>query len=88
MFYVPHYQVFSLTKYTCWTSSEMIAALKFLVDDIYVRFDNMVCQQIFGIPRGMNFAPFIADFIFLCCYESVYDRNSERHFKTGFRGQV
>ena len=31
------------------------------MENIYVQFDGMVCQQIVGIPMGTNCAPIIAD---------------------------
>ena len=36
--------------------------------NIYVQFEDRVCQQIVGIPMGTNCAPLIAD-LFLYCYE-------------------
>ena len=41
-----------------------------------MQFDDMVYQQIVGIPIGTNCAPLIAD-IFLYCYER--DFMSELH---------
>ena len=38
------------------------------MENIYVQFDDMVYQQIVGIPMGTNYAPLIAD-LFYCCYE-------------------
>ena len=34
----------------------------FLMENIYVQFDDMVYQQIVGIPMGTNCALLIADF--------------------------
>lgn len=55
-------------KYTNWTCNEMIKAVNFLLDNIYVRFGDKVYRQIIGIPMGTNCAPLIAD-LFLYCYE-------------------
>ena len=38
------------------------------MENIYVQFEGIVYQQIVGILRGTNCAPFIAD-LFLFCYE-------------------
>ena len=38
------------------------------MDNIYIRFGNMLYRQIFGIPMGTNRAPLVAD-LFLFCYE-------------------
>ena len=54
--------------YTMWTCSEVCAALSFLLDNIYICFDNMVYRQVVGIPMGTNCAPLVAD-LFLFCYE-------------------
>ena len=54
-----------------WTSFDMISALEFLLDNIYVRFGTSVYRQIIGIPMGTNCAPLIAD-LFLYCYESQF----------------
>ena len=62
---------FSHKKYDnhcSWTCDDMIKALEFLLDNIFVRFGNTVYQQVIGIPMGTNCAPLIAD-LFLFCYE-------------------
>jgi len=58
-------------KYTNWTSFDIISAIEFLLDNIYVRFGDTIYRQIVGIPMGTNCAPLIAD-LFLYCYESQY----------------
>ena len=58
-------------KYTVWTCEDMIKAIDFLLDNIYVRFGDKVYRQIVGIPMGTNCAPLIAD-LFLYCYESQF----------------
>ena len=58
-------------KYTNWTYEDLTNALKFLLDNIYVRFGNIVYKQVIGIPMGTNCAPLIAD-LFLYWYESQF----------------
>ena len=57
-----------------WTSFDMITALEFLLDNIFIRFGNTVYRQVIGIPMGTNCAPLIAD-LFLYCYESQFMTN-------------
>ena len=38
------------------------------MENIYVQFEDMVYQQIVGIPTGTNYAPLIAD-LFISFYE-------------------
>ena len=45
-----------------------IWVLRFHCSWVYVQFDDMVYQQIVGIPMGTNSAPIIVD-LFLYCYE-------------------
>ena len=58
-------QVFFSNKkydsYKCWSCAELYEAFTFLMENIYVQFDDMVYQQIVGIPMGTNCAPLIAD---------------------------
>ena len=58
-------------RYTYWKCEDMIEALNFLLDNIYVRFGDKVYRQVVGIPMGTNCAPLIAD-LFLYCYESQF----------------
>ena len=63
--------IFSKQKYDsykCWTCAELCEAFTFLIDNIYVQFEDVVYQQIVGIPMGTKCAPLIAD-LFLFCYE-------------------
>ena len=55
-------------SYKFWSCAELCEAFTFLMENIYVKFDGMVYQQIVGIPMGTNCAPLIAD-LFLYCYE-------------------
>jgi hypothetical protein len=43
----------------------------FLVDNIYVVFEDQVFQQFVGIPMGTNCAPLLAD-LFLYSYEAEF----------------
>ena len=58
-------------RYTYWTCEEMIDAVYFLLDNIFIRFGNKIYRQVVGIPMGTNCAPLIAD-LFLYCYESQF----------------
>lgn len=51
-----------------WTCIELCNALSFLIDNIFVEFDDTIYRQVIGIPMGTNCAPLIAD-LFLFCYE-------------------
>jgi hypothetical protein len=62
--------------YTMWTCDEVCRALSFLLDNIYVRFDNTLFKQIIGIPMGTNCASQVAD-LFLNCYERDFVSLSE-----------
>ena len=53
-------------SYKCWCCAELCEAFTFFIENIYVQFDDMVYQQIVGIPMGTNCAPLIADlFLFV-----------------------
>ena len=58
----------SYDNYTLWTCQDLIEALTFLLDNIYVRFGTSIYKQVIGIPMGTNCAPLVAD-LFLYCYE-------------------
>ena len=45
-------------------------------------FEDMVYQQIVGIPIGRNYAPLIAD-LFLFCYERDFMSNIHKSFRVG-----
>ena len=57
-----------------WTCFDILSALDFLLDNIFIRFGNSVYRQVIGIPMGTNCAPLIAD-LFLYCYESEFMKN-------------
>ena len=46
----------------------MCEALKYLLDNVYIRFGTELYRQIINIPMGTNCAPFVAD-LFLFYYE-------------------
>ena len=46
----------------------MFEALRYLLDNIFIRFGTKLCRQIVGIPMGTNCVPLIAD-LFLFCFE-------------------
>jgi hypothetical protein len=47
---------------------DLIEALTFLLDNIYVRFGTSIYKEVIGIPMGTTCAPLVAD-LFLYCYE-------------------
>lgn len=53
-----------------------LTALKFLSDNILVRFGDTVHRKSIGIPLGIKCAPGIAD-LFLYCCEQLMDRISQ-----------
>ena len=64
-------------SYKCWTCTEFSEAFTFLMENIYVQFDDMIYQQIVGIPMGTNCAPLLAD-LFLYCYERDFMSNLQK----------
>ena len=64
-------------SYKCWSCSELCEAFTFLMENIYVQFDDMVYQQIVGIPIGTNCAPLIPDLFFILLREGLYVRPSK-----------
>ena len=50
------------------TCDDFCSALVFLLDNIFINFNNCIYRQKIGIPMGTNCAPLIAD-LFLFCYE-------------------
>ena len=59
------------SSYKSWTSGELIDALSFLLDNIFIQFNDTIYQQVVGIPMGTNCAPLIAD-LFLYSYEKTF----------------
>ena len=54
-----------------FTSDPFCKMIKFLVDNIYVRFGGQLFQQMVGIPMGTNCAPLLADLL-LYSYENEF----------------
>ena len=64
-------------SYTCWPCTELCEALPFLMENIYVQFDDMVNQQIVWFPMGTNCTPLIVD-LFLYYYERYFISNLQK----------
>ena len=47
-------------SYKYWTCTELCEGFTFLMENIFVKFDSIVYQQIMGNPLGTNSAPLIA----------------------------
>jgi hypothetical protein len=54
-----------------YTEADIKGMLGFLLDNIYVVFEDQVFQQSVGIPMGTNCAPLLAD-LFLYSYEAEF----------------
>ena len=68
-------------NYKCWTSNELCQALSFLLDNIFVRFGDLLYRQVVGIPMGTNCAPLVAD-LFLYTYETEFMRTLQKEKKS------
>ena len=53
------------------TASDICRMIEFLVDNIYVRFDEQCFRQMVAIPMGTNCAPLLAD-LFLYSYKMSF----------------
>ena len=62
------------TNYKSWTCNELCMAITFLIDNIFVEFDNRIYRQVIGIPMGTNCAPLIADLFLFCQERNFMDR--------------
>lgn len=58
-------------NYKSWTCNELCDALTYLIDNIFVEFQDKIYRQIIGIPMGTNCAPLVAD-LFLYCHEKQF----------------
>ena len=54
-----------------YTANDICKMIKFLVDNIYVRFGGQLFRQMVGIPMGKNCAPSLAD-LFLYSYQNEF----------------
>ena len=57
-----------IKRYKLWSCQNVCEALKYILDNIYIRFGTKLCKQMVAIPMGTYCAPIVAD-LFLCCYE-------------------
>ena len=55
--------------YKLWSCQNVCDALSYLLDDIYIKFDNKLYRQIVGIPMGTNCAPLVADLFYFAMKE-------------------
>ena len=70
-----------------YTASDTCKMIKFLVDNIYVRFGGRLFHQMVGIPIGTNCAPLLVD-LFLCSYEIEFSDKLIREGKRKLSGKV
>ena len=54
-------------RYKLWSCQEMCDTLRYLLDNIFIRFGSKLYRQIVGIPMGTNCAPLVADLFLFCC---------------------
>ena len=54
-----------------YTANDICKMIKFLVDNVYVRFGGQLFRQMVGIPMGTNCAQLLAD-LFLYSYENEF----------------
>ena len=66
-----------ISMYLSIASAELCEAFTFLMENKYLKFDGMVCQQIVRIPMGTNCAPLLAD-LFLYCNERDFMSNLQK----------
>ena len=57
--------------YKSWTCNELCSAMYYIMDNIFVEFEDKIYRQVIGIPMGTNCAPLIAD-LFLYCHEKCF----------------
>ena len=55
--------------YKLWSCQKMCDALRYLLDNIFIRFGLTIYRQIVGIPMGTYCTPLVAD---LVCYERYF----------------
>ena len=59
----------------CWNATEVIKHVNYLMENIYVVCGGCLFRQVFGIPMGNDYAPFLANLSFTLtsangCYKS------------------
>ena len=57
----------------------MTNATNFLLENICIKFGDVIYRQVVGIPMGTNFAPLMADLFLYCLNPSLWS-NSKRSF--------
>ena len=57
-------------KYS-FTEDDVNNMIKYLLDNIYVKFRGRIFKQVIGVPMGCDCAPFLAN-LYLFCYEYDY----------------
>ena len=80
------------TKGLCFDLSLLIKSFTYIIDNIYVTFNDGVYRQIIGIPMGTDCAPLLAN-LFLYHYENEWIKRLEleskneilRHVKNNYR---
>ena len=65
-------------NHTCFTSSDLISCIDYLIDNIYVTFGDTIHQQVIGIPMGISCAPLLAN-LFLMSYEYKFMEKLEKN---------
>ena len=58
-------------KNSCFDASELIAVIKYIVENSYIVYHGIVFRQCIGIPMGTNSAPYLAN-IYLHAFEYCY----------------
>ena len=66
-----YYSVKSSPSNLSFTRDTLINALRFLIDNSFICFQNNVYKQVVGIPMGTNCAPYLAN-IYLHVFEYKY----------------
>ena len=64
------------------TASKLKLAVKFVLNNTYVSFSNIIFKQVQGIPMGGNCSPLLAD-LFLCFCEYTFMSNLLKEKKFG-----
>ena len=53
-------------RYKLWSCQKMCDALRYLFDNIFIRFGSKLNRKIVGIPMRTKCAPLVADLLFFC----------------------
>jgi len=61
----------------CYTESEVICMLEFLIDNIFVKFEGHIFRQVIGIPMGTISVLLLVDFnLYSYEAEKTYQRQT------------